>query len=335
MNYKLRTELFGHTGDVRSVAVSKDLIITGSRDKTAKVWRIDSSNEIYELTTLKSHENYVSCVYYWNNGDQGFVVTASHDKKIFIYSENNFEEPALILVGHAGPVCSLAKGHSANYCISGSWDGTARIWHINFETRTFESKELKGHESAVWAVESSPKRLEYMTGAADKMIFFWNAQGERTKILKGHTDCIRGLLELGNLVLSCSNDATIRVWDHSGECIRQLEGHTAYIYSMALIPCGENNLVVSCGEDSSIRIWDVSSGKEVCEPILLPAQSVWSVACSPNGDIVSGSSDATCRVFTATKELQATEPHLKAFNDSVQLRKAQISQSIGNIKKTE
>lgn len=337
MSYKLRTELFGHSSDVRSVGASKDLIVTGSRDKTAKVWQIDhATNAIFELITLKSHENYVSCVYYWSNEGQGLVVTGSHDKKIIVYNQDNLSEPAVILTGHTGPVCILNKGAFPNSIISGSWDTTARVWIINFDTKAYESKELKGHESAVWAVESSPKRSQYITGAADKMIFFWNAQGERTKILKGHSDCVRGLIELeNNHLLSCSNDATIRVWDESGECIKQLTGHTAYIYSMTLLPSETNNLIVSCGEDSSIRIWDLILGKEVCEPIILPAQSVWSVACLPNGDIVAGSSDAVCRVFSPSKELQAPAEHLKAFSDAVELRKAQISQSIGNIKKTE
>lgn len=332
MHYRLRAELFGHSGDVRAVACSEDFIMTGSRDKTCKVWRIDSaSNDYTELVTLKSHENYVSSVFYWNNQ---YLVTGSHDKKIIIYSsQDTFAEPFVILQGHSGPVCALNKGVNGNSIISGSWDSTARIWNINFESRTFESKELKGHESAVWAVESSPSLSQYITGAADKMIFFWNSQGERIKILKGHSDCVRDLVELeNNHLLSCSNDATIRVWDQNGECVKQLLGHSAYIYSIKLLP---NNLLVSCGEDSSIRIWDLSSGQEVCEPLLLPAQSVWSVAALPNGDIVSGSSDGMTRIFTAIKELYASESQLKAFNDAVQLRKAQISQNIGNIKKTE
>lgn len=37
--FKLSQELKGHSGDVRVVATSNDLIISGSRDKTVRVWK--------------------------------------------------------------------------------------------------------------------------------------------------------------------------------------------------------------------------------------------------------------------------------------------------------
>lgn len=36
--YKLSCELLGHSLDVRSVDVCDSFIVSGSRDKTAKVW---------------------------------------------------------------------------------------------------------------------------------------------------------------------------------------------------------------------------------------------------------------------------------------------------------
>lgn len=38
-DFKLSQELQGHSGDVRVVASSKDLILSGSRDKTVRVWK--------------------------------------------------------------------------------------------------------------------------------------------------------------------------------------------------------------------------------------------------------------------------------------------------------
>lgn len=37
-DYKLSCELLGHSLDVRSVAVHNNYIVSGSRDKTAKLW---------------------------------------------------------------------------------------------------------------------------------------------------------------------------------------------------------------------------------------------------------------------------------------------------------
>lgn len=37
-DYKLSCELVGHSLDVRAVAIGNNFIVSGSRDKTAKIW---------------------------------------------------------------------------------------------------------------------------------------------------------------------------------------------------------------------------------------------------------------------------------------------------------
>lgn len=70
---------------------------------------------------------------------------------------------------------------------------------------------------------------------------------------KGHTDCVRDLAVLSKVdFLSCSNDATIRRWLTAGECIHVYYGHTNFIYSMAVLPNGED--FVSAGEDRAIKV---------------------------------------------------------------------------------
>lgn len=43
---------------------------------------------------------------------------------------------------------------------------------------------------------------------------------------------------------------------------------------------------VTSDEDRTVRFWQ--NGENTCS-INLPAQSVWSVTCLPNGDVVTGS----------------------------------------------
>lgn len=40
-DYQLSAELLGHSLDVRAVAVADKYILSGSRDKTAKIWEYD------------------------------------------------------------------------------------------------------------------------------------------------------------------------------------------------------------------------------------------------------------------------------------------------------
>ena len=57
--------------------------------------------------------------------------------------------------------------------------------------------------------------------------------------------------------------------------------------------------------------------EECIQTIVHPATSVWSVASTPNGDIVTGASDGVVRVFSAAEERWAPAEELKAYDDLV------------------
>lgn len=83
--------------------------------------------------------------------------------------------------------------------------------------------------------------------------------------------------------ISCSNDASLRRWSVSGDCLQVYYGHENFIYSVAVLPNGQD--FISGGEDRTMRVW--RDGKCV-QTIAHPAQSVWAVCVLPcNGDIVS------------------------------------------------
>lgn len=54
-----------------------------------------------------------------------------------------------LLLGHSHNVCALDSSHDGKFIVSGSWDGSARVWIVgkwNCEAL------LEGHEGSVWAV---------------------------------------------------------------------------------------------------------------------------------------------------------------------------------------
>lgn len=237
-------------------------------------------------------------------------------------------KPHQCLQEHTNTVCALKQGHEPLSLISGSWDQTARIWS-NLQG-TVRSVELKGHEGTVWAVTPLKKDGKYATGSADKMIFVWNSTGEKLVVLKGHTDCVRDLigLEDGSL-LSCSNDASIRHWSDTYDCLREFHGHSNYIYTIALVPAfGDTFLTGS--EDSTIRLWSLSEGN-LGNALTLPAQTVWSVASTSEGDLIAGSSDGAVRVFTKDHQRFAPINEIAAYEQEVEQRIREQSQKLGDV----
>lgn len=61
--------------------------------------------------------------------------------------------------------------------------------------------------------------------------------GADDELASGHEDCVRGLAVISRTeFFSCSNDASIRRWLVTGECVQVYHSHTNYIYSMAVFP---------------------------------------------------------------------------------------------------
>lgn len=107
-------------------------------------------------------------------------------------------------------------------------------------------------------------------------------------------------------------------------------------------------------EDRTVRYWQ--NGVNI-ETFVLPAQSVWSVACLGNGDIVTGSryskivsislltenlrfkllpnSDGVVRVFTQDESRFANEETVKTFEEEVNAVTKQSCQEIGGVKVSE
>ncbi|XP_055539383.1 phospholipase A-2-activating protein [Wyeomyia smithii] len=324
-DFKLSCELAGHKLDVRAVAEGKGYIVSGSRDKTTKVWTL-LDGRYTETETLVRHTNYVGAVLVLEEND--WICTASNDATICVYKYPNAVEPLVILKGHTSTVCALAKGNSSNVLISGSWDKSAKIWTNVGSSQA--SVTLVGHDAAVWAVARLASG-KYITGSADKTIVVWNEQGGKLVVLKGHKDCVRGLCALPkDGFLSCSNDAVIRHWNETYECVKEFHGHNNYIYSISRSDFWGDDVFITCGEDSTIRMWSLKEGA-LGDKLQLPAQSVWCVAGLRNGDIVAGASDAMVRVFTASADRAAPHDSQEAYRLAVEVRIQESTKQLGGM----
>ena len=294
--YTLSRQFLGHEQDVKAVATSGSTIYSASRDGTVREWNSTSKSNA-EAAQYRFHTGFVNSL----AANSTFFVSGGQDHLINAIQIGD-ERPALVMLDHADNVCSLALTPTGDI-ISGSWDGTARLWT---EGRCVALME--GHTGAVWAVLWTSYGI--LTGGADRTIRLWK-DGKQQKNYATGKDCVRSLALHPLGFVSAGNDSIIRVHSFEGDVLQQLEGHESFIYSLATDAHG---CIFSAGEDRTLRIW--RNGK-LQQTIVHPAVSVWSVALLVGGDVVTGASDAVVRVFTASEDRRGSPEELKQFEDSV------------------
>lgn len=294
--YSLSKELLGHEQDVRGLASDKNVVFSCSRDGTVREWDTTAAGN-FEVQQYRTHQGFVNSIACSGN----CYISGGQDSTINVVKAGT-TEPERVLLGHSSNVCALDV-NADGMILSGSWDGTAKLWRDGSCLQTMD-----GHEGAVWAVLHTANGI--LTGGADRTIRLWR-DGKQVKNYPAGKDCVRALAAHPLGFISAGNDAIIRLHTFDGEIVQELEGHESFIYNLATDQDGQ---IFSVGEDRTLRIW---RNGVLFQSITLPAISIWSVTLLENGDVVTGSSDGVVRVFTQSTARKASPAELKMFEDSV------------------
>jgi hypothetical protein len=104
-------------------------ILTGSGDKTAKVWEAANGKE---LLSLNGHSEAITSVTFSPDGQR--IVTGSYDRTAKVWDAATGKE-LFTLKGHNSGVSSVAFSPNGQRILTGSLDGTARVWEAASEAQ--------------------------------------------------------------------------------------------------------------------------------------------------------------------------------------------------------
>jgi platelet-activating factor acetylhydrolase IB subunit alpha len=112
----------GAGNDIKKGQRSGPFLISGSRDKTIKMWDISTGMCIF---TLIGHDNWVRGLVFHPGGK--YIVSASDDKTVRVWDIAN-KRNSKTLEAHQHFVTSIDFHRSAPYVVSGSVDQTVKVW---------------------------------------------------------------------------------------------------------------------------------------------------------------------------------------------------------------
>uniref|UniRef100_A0A3B4ZLJ2 Uncharacterized protein n=1 Tax=Stegastes partitus TaxID=144197 RepID=A0A3B4ZLJ2_9TELE len=266
-------ELKAHILPLTNVAFDKSgsRFITGSYDRTCRVWDTASGTELHMLEVciticfnlnvfdyysiyahlytegpkaneaFKLHSLMVVCLAF--NPQSTLVATGSMDTTAKLWDVENGEEVAT-LAGHTAEVLSLCFNTVGNQLVTGSFDHTVAVWDVASGRRVHT---LIGHTGEISNVQFNWDCSLIVTGSMDKTCKLWEAgNGKCVATLVGHKEEVLDVcFDLsGQLIAAASADGTARVFSTTThQCLVTLEGHDGEISKVtAPFACALNRI---------------------------------------------------------------------------------------------
>ena len=277
-------------------------------------WRDGYAAAIY----LEGHTDSVYCVQF----DDQKIITGSRDCTVRVWDAQTYEcvkvlgSPSLNRATNAPPLPVDAPEFAPR--------PVAKIFSPHtIASPTFTTNALS-HVGSILCLQYDDFLM--VTGSSDGSLIMWDVNRDYVpyRRLRDHTSGVLDVCFDETYIISCSKDATIKVWLRStGQLLRTLRGHRGPVNAVQL----RGNLVVSASGDSMAKLWNLKTG--LClKDFQSKDRGMACVEFSPDSKyILAGGNDQVIYQFDATsgelvRELSGHENlvrslHLDSNNDRV------------------
>uniref|UniRef100_A0AAY4DY41 Kinesin motor domain-containing protein n=1 Tax=Denticeps clupeoides TaxID=299321 RepID=A0AAY4DY41_9TELE len=304
----------GHSKPVLCLDATDELLFTGSKDRSCKMWNLVTGQEI---VTLRGHPNNVVSVKYCSSSCLVFTVSTSY-VKVWDIRDSAKCVRTLTSSGQvvSGDACAgtttrsittapgefhinqiaLNPSGSALYAAAGN---TVRTWDLN---RMQATGKLTGHIGSVMCLtvgRSSGGKDQVITGSKDHYVKVFDvAEGTLGNIGPAHNfepphyDGIECLAVQGDVLFSSSRDNGIKKWHlQQQELIQQIpNAHKDWVCALAYVP-GRPMMLSGC-RGGVLKVWNVENFTPIGE--IKGHDSPINAICTNSKQIFTASSD--CRV---------------------------------------
>lgn len=294
---EVKITLRGSLTPIESIAFHPNgqQLVAGMADGKVTVWnlpaeasrQLDTENESPASVAAVSGDGKLLATGSVSNGQPAIVVRDLANGKILH-----------TLLGHGGPISSLAFNGDGSKIVSGSADKTARVWQLS-DAKFPEVSQFAGHTGAVSAVAFNTDATQVLSGSADNSLKLWTvADAKEVMDFAGHTAAVvAAAMTPANQPISASADKTVRVWNAADGKVARTITDPAVLTAMAITRDGSR--IAAGGADNGVRVYQVSDGK-LLHTLAGHADAVKSLAFSAdNARLLSAASDNLAMVWNS------------------------------------
>jgi WD40 repeat protein len=283
----------GHKETVYAVSVSPDgkQLLTGSFDKTVKLWDLASGKELRTFGGAAGHQNIVLAVAFSPDG-QTFASGGSDNlvKVWDVPASRARHELAL-----SASVTATAISSDGKTAAAGDTGGEIKV--VN-PADGKELLKLKGHVGAVTGLAFAPNNPKSLASVGvDGTLRLWDLNnGKPVATIIAHEKPIRNVAFAtgGNLVFTAGDDGAVKYWQLPIAPAKPLAGHADTVRALAMSPDG--NFIATGSTDKNVRLFGPDGGNAIRT---LPAnQAVTAVATAGiNGNAITVAGTSTGQIL--------------------------------------
>ncbi|KAF2842079.1 WD40 repeat-like protein [Patellaria atrata CBS 101060] len=243
-----------HGECVYTIQFSGNYLVSGSRDKTVRIWNLETQRLM--VPPLTGHKASVLCLQFDERPEQDIVISGGSDNNVILWQFSTGKLIRTLTNAHTESVLNLR--FDDRHLITCSKDKTIKVWNRNAILPTDEAYP----KTTTTPGTSFPPYIVNMFHELESQHLHFKPLKEYSLMmtLNGHSAAVNAIQILDGQIVSASGDRTVKVWDvRTGICLKTFVGHIKGIACVQF----DGRRIVSGSSDNTVRIFDRVTGAEV------------------------------------------------------------------------
>lgn len=228
-------------------------LVSGSRDKTLRVWDLETRR--LRGAPLTGHTQSVLCLQFDPTEKEDVIISGSSDSNIIVWRFSTGQRIKEIQQAHRDPVLNLRFDH--RYLVTCSKDKLIKVWNrYGLSPSDEDYPKISPASTAkmpAYIIDTSSMSLQQLENKLANRQIKMLQPYSLLMTLDGHNAAVNAIQIDQDQIVSASGDRLIKVWSViDGRLISTLPGHQKGIACVQF----DSKRIVSGSSDNTVRIYD-------------------------------------------------------------------------------